>query len=471
MLNINNNIAPASALSQNTGNLNTLNQAIGAMPTSNNLDIQSLLPLILQLIQLLQQSSQGGNNDTGHNCPANPDTPASGSATDDSVFTPFDTPTRINVVSNDEGGNNNTVASFEQPANGAVTGEGNDLVYTPNPGFTGTDSFTYTNSNGAAANVSVQVGSSATPATTTPAPAATTPAATTPAATAPAPATTPAPTDAAPVTPAATTPAPTAPAAPAAATPALPAFNIADGPGTSQRFGSDVMFVVNDDGTATLGGSAASMTYTGVVVHPDGRITAEAGTGTSIRGEAEMAKQHTDGNALVVEDGRLFTWLATSGDYGVAVTPKTPAPATPAPAAPAATTPVPTDAAPVTPAATTPAPTALAPAVPAATPALPAFNIADGSGTSQRFGSDVMFVVNDDGTATLGGSSASMTYTGVVVHPDGRITAEAGTGTSIRGEAEMAKQHTDGNALVVEDGRLFTWLATSGDYGAEVTPK
>ncbi|MBN8820645.1 MULTISPECIES: Ig-like domain-containing protein [unclassified Spirosoma] len=73
-------------------------------------------------------------------------------ANSDNQTTPFNTPVTVCVLANDTDklGNpasltNVTVPVAGQPANGTVTAGANGcLVYTPAPGFTGTDSFTYT---------------------------------------------------------------------------------------------------------------------------------------------------------------------------------------------------------------------------------------------------------------------------------------------------------------------------------------
>ena len=71
-------------------------------------------------------------------------------AMDDNENTNEDTPILINVVSNDSDADADpiTVTEFTQPANGAVTLEQNQLRYTPNADFFGSDSFTYTISDG-----------------------------------------------------------------------------------------------------------------------------------------------------------------------------------------------------------------------------------------------------------------------------------------------------------------------------------
>jgi hypothetical protein len=71
-------------------------------------------------------------------------------ASDDSATTPQDTPVTIDVLSNDSDidGDTLTVDSVTQGTSGSVTNSGNDVTYTPNSGFTGTDSFTYTISDG-----------------------------------------------------------------------------------------------------------------------------------------------------------------------------------------------------------------------------------------------------------------------------------------------------------------------------------
>jgi len=71
-------------------------------------------------------------------------------AVDDSDTTPENTPVTIDVLNNDSDidGDILTVDSVTQGANGSVTNNGGDVTYTPDPGFSGTDSFTYTISDG-----------------------------------------------------------------------------------------------------------------------------------------------------------------------------------------------------------------------------------------------------------------------------------------------------------------------------------
>ncbi len=71
-------------------------------------------------------------------------------AVTDAVSVDEDASVRINVVSNDTDadGDTLTVNSFTQGANGTVALSGSDLVYTPANGFSGSDSFTYTVSDG-----------------------------------------------------------------------------------------------------------------------------------------------------------------------------------------------------------------------------------------------------------------------------------------------------------------------------------
>lgn len=84
-------------------------------------------------------------------------------ARDDSVTTLQDTPVTVRVLENDSDPNDDplTVVDVTQPANGTATINPDQTVtYTPNPGFTGTDTFTYTISDGletATARVTVAV--------------------------------------------------------------------------------------------------------------------------------------------------------------------------------------------------------------------------------------------------------------------------------------------------------------------------
>ena len=66
-------------------------------------------------------------------------------STDDSATTEEDTPVTISVVGNDTGGDGSlTVVGNSDPANGSVICTTTACTYTPDPGFTGTDSFDYT---------------------------------------------------------------------------------------------------------------------------------------------------------------------------------------------------------------------------------------------------------------------------------------------------------------------------------------
>ena len=71
-------------------------------------------------------------------------------AVDDSDTTPADTPVTIDVLDNDSDsdGDTLTVDSLTQGTNGSVINNGSDVTYTPDPGFNGVDSFTYTISDG-----------------------------------------------------------------------------------------------------------------------------------------------------------------------------------------------------------------------------------------------------------------------------------------------------------------------------------
>lgn len=78
-------------------------------------------------------------------CAYSPEAPITAIANNDNVSTDFDTPVVVNILSNDELPNPLTSLTITSPpANGTVTVNGlNNVTYTPNAGFCGTDVFTY----------------------------------------------------------------------------------------------------------------------------------------------------------------------------------------------------------------------------------------------------------------------------------------------------------------------------------------
>jgi subtilisin-like proprotein convertase family protein len=76
-----------------------------------------------------------------------PDAPV---AVNDTANTEEDTAVEVMVLNNDYDGDNDTltVDSVTQPTNGSVANNGTSVTYTPNAGFTGTDTFDYIVSDG-----------------------------------------------------------------------------------------------------------------------------------------------------------------------------------------------------------------------------------------------------------------------------------------------------------------------------------
>ena len=85
-------------------------------------------------------------------------------ATTQSVSTSMNTPLAVTLVGSDADGDTLTYAVTSQPQNGALTGSGQNLTYTPTTGFMGNDSFTFAVSDGkvtsqpATVNINVSMG-------------------------------------------------------------------------------------------------------------------------------------------------------------------------------------------------------------------------------------------------------------------------------------------------------------------------
>jgi hypothetical protein len=84
-------------------------------------------------------------------------------ARNETTTTPFNTPITVNVLANDSDPNGYAlgITSITQPAHGSAAISGGTIVYTPQPTFSGTDTFSYTVGNGhggtATATVTVTV--------------------------------------------------------------------------------------------------------------------------------------------------------------------------------------------------------------------------------------------------------------------------------------------------------------------------
>ncbi len=83
-------------------------------------------------------------------------------ADDQSVFTPEDTALSITLTGSDPEGQPITYSVTGGPSNGSLSGTAPNLIYTPNAGFSGSDSFTFTTNDGgltsAPGTVSISVG-------------------------------------------------------------------------------------------------------------------------------------------------------------------------------------------------------------------------------------------------------------------------------------------------------------------------
>ena len=92
-------------------------------------------------------------------------------AADQSVTTPQDTPIPVTLTATDADDDPLTFAVATQPAHGVLTGTGAALTYTPNAGYAGPDSFTYTANDGLATSAPATVSITVTPTSGCPLPA------------------------------------------------------------------------------------------------------------------------------------------------------------------------------------------------------------------------------------------------------------------------------------------------------------
>lgn len=122
--------------------------------------LQSLIALLQSLLaQLLANRPNGGTNPNPPvkpNPPVNPNTTPTPvknqapNAANDAATTPNNTAVTLNVLGNDSDpdGDALTITGVGTAANGTTAIQNGKIVYTPKPGFSGTDTFTYTVSDG-----------------------------------------------------------------------------------------------------------------------------------------------------------------------------------------------------------------------------------------------------------------------------------------------------------------------------------
>lgn len=130
--------------------------------SSNQYTATGLSPSSSYNYQVKAQDLSG--NETGWSVVAGTTTTANQlpQAVDDTASTSEDNSVAIAIMDNDSDpdGDNLSIASYTQPANGNVSQSGNNLVYSPGSGYFGTDNFSYTISDGfdnRSANVTVTV--------------------------------------------------------------------------------------------------------------------------------------------------------------------------------------------------------------------------------------------------------------------------------------------------------------------------
>jgi hypothetical protein len=88
-------------------------------------------------------------------------------ANSQSVTTPQDTPVPITLTGSDPGGHSLTYTVASNPSHGTLSGTAPNLTYTPNAGYTGTDSFTFTVNNGTSDSAPATVSITVTPSSST----------------------------------------------------------------------------------------------------------------------------------------------------------------------------------------------------------------------------------------------------------------------------------------------------------------
>ena len=149
---LNNDISPVN--SSLTVSLLTQPQSGNARVNANNRIIYTPDSSFSGIVTFNYQISDGaGNTDTATvkiTVTEPVITNSAPEAKNDSKTTSFDTPVTIGVLNNDTDadGDNLTITSVTNPANGSAVISSNNIVYTPSTGFSGTDTFNYTIADG-----------------------------------------------------------------------------------------------------------------------------------------------------------------------------------------------------------------------------------------------------------------------------------------------------------------------------------
>jgi hypothetical protein len=120
---------------------------IKTLPSPGHLRV-TVTPALVTVEYVQSSTSGGSNGQVAYTYTITPSANKTPVAHDQTVTTTRNTPVSITLYASDTEGDPLSYQIVTQPAHGTLSGAGNTGTYTPNPGYTGTDSFTFKATDG-----------------------------------------------------------------------------------------------------------------------------------------------------------------------------------------------------------------------------------------------------------------------------------------------------------------------------------